>query len=325
MSLLSYVRYKLNQVHGDDIVNITQPIPIHLLGNMWGQQWNDVADLVIPYPNKPTLDVTDEMHRQNYTPLKMFQMGDEFFTSMNMTKLPEQFWENSILEKPTDGRELICHASAWDLMEFNNVRIKQCTRVNMDDFVTVHHELGHVQYYLQYQNQSVAFRDGANPGFHEAIGDVLALSVGTAKHLEKVGLLTNYTYDNEAEINQFVRQAMAKFAFLPFAYTMDKFRWGVFHEEITPENGNCEFWKMRVKYGGVEPPVVRSNDDFDITAKYHAAADVEYLRYFVSFITQFQFHKAACTLAGEYEEGNPDKAIHNCDIFESAEAGNAMK
>ena len=323
--MLSYVRYKLNKVYGDDVVNITQPIPMHLLGNMWGQQWNTVAELVVPYPDKQTLDVTEEMLRQNYTQLKMFQMGDEFFTSLNMTKLPESFWKNSIIEKPNDGRELICHASAWDFIVENNVRIKQCTRVDMDNFIIVHHELGHIQYYLQYQNQSIAFRGGANPGFHEAVGDVLALSVATPKHLEKIGLLKNFTYDKESQLNQFVRMGMAKLSFLPFAYTMDKFRWGVFRGEITPENGNCEFWKFRVQHGGVEPAIVRTNDDFDITAKYHAAADVEYLRYFVSFITQFQFYKSACILAGQYEEGSDVKPLNDCDIFENTKAGNAIK
>ena len=298
---------------------------MHLLGNLWGQQWDNIADLVIPYPDKPSLDVTEEMIRQNYTPLKMFQMGDEFFTSMNMTKLPDQFWDKSMIEKPNDGRELICHASAWDFSIPNDVRIKQCTRVDMENFIIIHHELGHIQYYLQYQHQPIAFRNGANPGFQEAVGDVLALSVGTPKHLERIGLLKNFQYDEENQINQFVRMGMAKFAFLPFAYTMDKFRWGIFRNEIKAENGNCDFWNYRIQYGGIEPPVVRTNLDFDITAKYHTVADVEYLRYFVSFVTQFQFYKSACILAGQYEEENPDKLLNNCDIYGSAEAGNVMK
>lgn len=164
-----------------------------------------IASLTTPFPNQPLLDVTDEMLKQNYTALQMFEMGDEFFQSLNMTKLPNEFWERSILEKPTDGRDLVCHASAWDFFQTNDVRIKQCTRINMGQLFVVHHELGHIQYYLQYQHQPSVYRRGANPGFHEAVGDVLALSVATPKHLQKIGLLKNYVFDEAAQINQLYR------------------------------------------------------------------------------------------------------------------------
>ncbi|XP_055638227.1 angiotensin-converting enzyme-like [Toxorhynchites rutilus septentrionalis] len=265
------------------------------------------------------------MVKQGYNPTKMFQMGDEFFVSLNMTKLPQTFWEKSILEKPTDGRELVCHASAWDFYKKDDVRIKQCTRVTMEDFFTVHHELGHVQYFLQYQHQPSVYREGANPGFHEAVGDVLSLSVSTPKHLERVGLLKDFVMDDEAKINQFYRAGLAKLVFLPFAYTIDKYRWGVFRGDIHPAEYNCKFWEMRTKYSGIEPPVVRSEKDFDAAAKYHISADVEYLRYVVSYIVQFQFHRSACMLAGEYVKGDPEKTLNNCDIYQSAAAGNAIK
>uniref|UniRef100_A0A240PNG2 Angiotensin-converting enzyme n=1 Tax=Anopheles epiroticus TaxID=199890 RepID=A0A240PNG2_9DIPT len=255
----------------------------------------------------------------------MFEMGDEFFQSLNMTKLPQTFWEKSILEKPDDGRDLICHASAWDFSKPDDVRIKQCTRVTMDQFFTVHHELGHIQYYLQYQHLPSVYRSGANPGFHEAVGDVLSLSVSTPKHLEKIGLLKDFVMDEESKLNQFYQAGLSKLVFLPFAYTLDKYRWGIFRGDIKPEEYNCKFWEMRSKYSGVEPPVVRSEADFDAPAKYHVSADVEYLRYFVSYIIQFQFHRAACEKAGEYVKGDPEKTLNNCDIYQSAEAGNAIK
>lgn len=306
-------------------MSIDKPIPIHLLGNMWGQRWMGIEDIVLPYKNKQSVDVTQEMINQNYTPKKMFEMSENFFLSLNMSKLPEAFWKNSIIEKPKDGREMVCHASAWDFGIAQDVRIKQCTRVSMESFTTIHHELGHVEYYLQYRNQPFVFREGANPGFHEAIGDTIALSVTTNRHLERIGLLKNFKPDVENDINQLLRLALSKLAFLPFAYAVDKFRWEVFRGNVKPNEANCYFWKLREKYGGVEPAVVRTNRDFDITAKYHASADVEYLRYFVSFIIQFQFHKAACTKAGEYEPGNPNKTLHDCDIYQSADAGNALK
>ncbi|XP_013104589.2 angiotensin-converting enzyme [Stomoxys calcitrans] len=316
-----YVRYRLNKFYGDDVVSKTGPLPMHLLGNMWAQQWSSIADIVSPFPEKPLVDVSDEMAAQGYTPLKMFEMGDDFFQSMGLKKLPQEFWDKSILEKPTDGRDLVCHASAWDFYLTDDVRIKQCTRVTQDQFFTVHHELGHIQYFLQYQHQPFVYRTGANPGFHEAVGDVLSLSVSTPKHLERVGLLKNYVSDNEARINQLFLTALDKIVFLPFAFTMDKYRWALFRGQVDKSEWNCAFWKLREEYSGIEPPVVRTEKDFDAPAKYHVSADVEYLRYLVSFIIQFQFYKSACITANEYVPYNPEYPLDNCDIYGSKEAG----
>ncbi|XP_058122546.1 angiotensin-converting enzyme-like [Anopheles ziemanni] len=320
-----FVRYKLREFYGEDVVSEKGPIPMQLLGNMWAQGWGNIADITSPFGDRQLLDVTEEMLRQGYNPIQMFEMGDEFFQSLNMSKVSQTFWDKSILEKPDDGRDLICHASAWDFSKPDDVRIKQCTRINMEDFFTVHHELGHIQYYLQYQHLPSVYRSGANPGFHEAVGDVLSLSVSTPKHLEKIGLLKDFVLDEESKLNQFYRSALDKLTFLPFAYTIDKYRWGIFRGEIKPEEYNCKFWEMRSKYSGVEPPVVRSEADLDAPAKYHVSADVEYLRYFVSYIIQFQFHRAACEKAGEYVKGDPVKTLNDCDIYQSAEAGNAIK
>ncbi|XP_017857190.1 PREDICTED: angiotensin-converting enzyme [Drosophila arizonae] len=319
-----YVRYRLRQHYGDAVVPEKGPLPMHLLGNMWAQQWSDIADLVSPFPDKPLVDVTAEMVKQGYTPLKMFQMGDDFFTSMNLTKLPQEFWDKSIIEKPTDGRDLVCHASAWDFYLQNDVRIKQCTQVTQSQLFTVHHELGHIQYFLQYQHLPFVYRTGANPGFHEAVGDVLSLSVSTPKHLEKINLLHNFVLDEEARINQLFLTALDKIVFLPFAFTMDKYRWSLFRGEVDKSKWNCAFWKLREEYSGIEPPVVRTEKDFDAPAKYHISADVEYLRYLVSFIIQFQFYKSACIKAGQYDPKNPALPLDNCDIYGSVEAGAAF-
>lgn len=321
----AYVRFRLREKYGPDVVSEKGPIPIHLLGNMWGQVWENIADFTTPFPERKLLDVTEEMIKQGYTPLKMFHMGDDFFQSLNMTKLPQDFWDKSILEKPTDGRNLVCHASAWDFFATDDVRIKQCTQVKMREFLVVHHELGHIQYYLQYQHQPIEYRRGANPGFHEAVGDLLSLSVSTPKHLKKVGLLKDYEEDEQMKINQFYRSGVSKFIFLPFAYTMDKYRWSLFRGEVEPHEYNCRFWQLRSQFSGVEPPVRRTEEDFDPPAKYHVSADVEYLRYFVSFVIQFQFHKAACQLAGQYVPGDAEKTLNNCDIYQSVEAGNKIK
>ncbi|XP_055904990.1 angiotensin-converting enzyme-related protein-like [Eupeodes corollae] len=322
--LHGYVRYKLREHYGSKVVAERGNIPMHLLGNMWGQSWEEVADLFTPYPEKPYVDVTSEMVKQGLTPVKIFQLGDEFFQSLNMTKLPEIFWRESVLEKPTN-REVVCHASAWDLFETDDVRIKQCTEVTTRYLYIAHHELGHIQYYLQYQHQPMPFRQAPNPGFHEAVGDVIALSVATPKHLAKIGLVKSGELDEKSRINELFKNAVKKVAFLPFGYTMDKYRYAVFRDDLNETNWNCGFWKMRSEHGGIEPPVERSENDFDPPAKYHVSADVEYLRYFAAHIFQFQFHKAMCKKAGEYVEGDPKLTLDQCDVHGSTEAGNSFK
>ncbi|XP_030380441.1 angiotensin-converting enzyme-related protein [Scaptodrosophila lebanonensis] len=319
-----YVRYRLRQHYGSEVVPAEGNIPMHLLGNMWAQSWNEVIELYTPYPEREFVDVQAEMERQEYGVRKLFELGDEFFQSLGMRALPPTFWNLSLLTRPED-REVVCHASAWDLYQDSDVRIKMCTEVSTHYLYVVHHELGHIQYYLQYEEQPAIFRDAPNPGFHEAVGDVVALSVMSAKHLKSIGLIPSGRLDERSRINELFKQALSKIAFLPFGYTMDKYRYAVFRGEIEESQWNCAFWQMRSEFGGVEPPVVRTNSDFDPTAKYHVDADVEYLRYFAAHIFQFQFHKGLCRLAGQYVPGDNRLTLDNCDIFGSKEAGRAFQ
>ncbi|KAL1137895.1 hypothetical protein AAG570_009590, partial [Ranatra chinensis] len=322
--LHAYVRNKLREKYGDDVVTKKGPIPAHLLGNMWSQTWSNIFDITAPYPNVKSTDVTTEMVNQGYTPLKMFKLSEEFFTSLNLSAMPDAFWKRSIIEKPKD-RDIVCHASAWDFYDGKDFRIKECTQVQQKDLRVVHHEMGHIQYYLQYKNQPHVFKEGANSGFHEAVGDVIALSVSTPNHLKKIGLLDEVEENKEAVINQLFYTALDKVAFLPFGYLMDLWRWDVFRGKIKPEHYNCNWWKLRHKYQGIQPPVDRSEENFDPAAKYHIIADVPYIRYFVSFVIQFQFHKALCEKAGEFDPNNPNhKPLHQCDIYQNKEAGNLL-
>ncbi|CAG0889487.1 unnamed protein product [Darwinula stevensoni] len=325
--LHAYVRRKLREKYGEDKVSADGPIPAHLLGNMWAQNWSNLQRPLRPFKKKPALDLTPALQEQNYTAERMFRTAEEFFTSLGLSPMPETFWNHSIIEKPAD-RQIICHASAWDFCDAKDFRIKQCTDVTMQDFVTVHHEMGHVQYFIQYKDLHIAFREGANPGFHEAVGDVLALSVATPKHMAKIGLLPESAQENdtEADLNFLMSQALSKVAFLPFGYLIDVWRWNVFRGNISSNHYNCEWWNLRTQVQGVKPPNIRSEGDFDPGAKYHIPANVPYIRYFVSFIIQFQFHRALCAAAGEYDPKNPgEKPLHRCDIYQSKEAGNLLK
>ncbi|XP_053978469.1 angiotensin-converting enzyme-like [Hylaeus anthracinus] len=325
LQLHAYVRRELRKKYGEDIVSKDGPIPAHLLGNMWAQSWSNIANFTTPYPGKQLPDVTNAMVEQGYNVTTIFRVAEDFFTSINLTAMPDLFWERSILEKQKD-REMICHASAWDFYDGKDFRIKQCTRIDMEDLLTAHHEMGHIEYYLQYKNQPTVFKEGANPGFHEAVGDVIALSVSTPSHLKNIKLLKDDSTDKEAVINHLYLKGLDKIAFLPFAYMMDKWRWNVFQGAVTPDNYNCNWWDLVESFQGIEPPVDRSEDDFDPGAKYHIIADVEYVRYYVSLIIQFQFHKALCIEAKEYDPQNPNsKPLHQCDIYNNKAAGNLLK
>jgi len=325
LQIHAYVRRKLRETYGEKLVTPRGPIPAHLLGNMWTQTWNNILDISTPYTGKEALDVTPQMKKQGYTPLKMFKLAEEFFTSLNLSAMPTIFWERSILQKP-EGRDIICHASAWDFHDGKDFRIQQCTRVVMDDLFAAHHEMGHIQYFIQYKDQPAAYKEGANPGFHEAVGDVIALSVLTPKHLRQIGLLEadSLTEDHEATINYLFLQGLQKVVFLPFAYVIDLWRWDIFKGKITSDSYNCEWWKMRDKYQGIEPPVDRTEEDFDPGAKFHVTASVPYIRYFVSFVIQFQFHRALCEKAGQFDPNDPKKPLHECDIYRSTAAGNLL-
>ncbi|XP_021941995.1 angiotensin-converting enzyme-like [Zootermopsis nevadensis] len=326
LQIHAYVRRKLRETYGEKLVTRRGPIPAHLLGNIWSQTWNNIMDISAPYPEKEAIDVTPQMKKQGYTPLKMFKLAEEFFISLNLSAMPETFWERSILEKP-DDRELICHASAWDFYDGKDFRIKQCTRIDLDDLFTAHHEMGHVQYFIQYKDQPLAYKEGANPGFHEAVGDVMSLSVSTPKHLREIGLLEgdeSTGKDYEATINYLFLQGLQKIVFLPYAYQTDLWRWDVFKGEITSDDYNCKWWKLREKFQGIEPPVDRTEEDFDPGSKYHVIASVPYIRYFVSYVIQFQFHRALCEKAGQFDPKDPKLPLHECDIYRSTEAGNLL-
>ncbi|XP_068083930.1 angiotensin-converting enzyme [Anabrus simplex] len=316
--LHAYVRKRLLEHYGSQKVRPDGPLPAHLLGNMWAQNWKNLAPMVLPFPRKLPIDVTTEMLRQGYTPLRMFQTAEEFFTSLGLKSMPPEFWHHSMLEKPLD-REVTCSASAWDFCNQKDYRIKQCTSVTMEDLLALHHEMAHIQYYLQYADQPVVFRTGANPGFHEALGDTIALYAGNPRHLQRIGLLNNATDDQESTLNYLMSIALEKVAYLPFAYIVDQWRWQLFAGKWSVDEMNSHWWDLRLRHQGVIPPIPRSEQDFDPGAKYHIAADMPYVRYFVSLVLQFQMYESLCVAAGHYGP------LHTCDIYRSRDAGRLIE
>lgn len=314
-SLHCYVRGELNNEYGDAIAPKTGPIPAHLLGNMWAQQWGNVYDLVAPNDADPGYDVTELLEQKGYDEQKMVKQAESFFTSLGFAPLPESFWSRSLFLQPKD-RDVVCHASAWDLDNLDDIRIKMCIQKTAEDFTVIHHELGHNFYQRAYKQQPFLFKNSANDGFHEAIGDTIALSI-TPSYLKQFGLLEDVP-DASKDIGLLLKQALDKIAFLPFGLMIDQWRWKVFSGEITPAQYNQAWWELREKYQGVKAPTDRSEADFDPGAKYHVPGNVPYTRYFLAHILQFQFHKALCETAG-------DKGpVHRCSIYGNQAAGEKL-
>ena len=311
-----YVRARLQKVYGKDKVPDGKPIPAHLLGNMWAQDWSNVYPLVAPYQGVGSLDVDAALKKRKYDPTKMVKTGEAFFSSLGLDPLPATFWERSMLTKPRD-REVVCHASAWDVTYSADLRIKMCIRPIEEDLVAIHHELGHNYYQRAYVKQPLLYEDSANDGFHEALGDTIALSV-TPGYLKNLGLIADVPKDDRFTINVQMKKALEKVAFLPFGRLIDQWRWDVFAGKVPPDRYDAAWWALREKYQGVAAPVPRSEADFDPGAKYHIPANVPYTRYFLAAIYQFQFHKALCDAAGW------KGPLHACSIYGSKEAGKRL-
>ena len=314
VKLHAYVRMKLRAKYGDAVPQ-EGPLPAHLLGNIWAQDWSNVYPLVSPANADAGYSLTDILKRRKTAPLDMVKIGERFYTSLGFAPLPETFWKRSLFVRPQD-RDVVCHASAWDIDSEDDVRIKMCIQPTEEDFNTIHHELGHNFYQRAYKAQPVLFRDSANDGFHEAIGDAIALSV-TPEYLVRIGLLDKAP-DASRDIGLLMTRALEKVAFLPFGLLIDQWRWKVFAGEVPPATYNKVWWDLRLKYQGVAPPAPRGEDFFDPGAKYHVPDNTPYTRYFLAHILQFQFHRALSQAAG------CKGPLHRCSIYESKEAGQRL-
>jgi peptidyl-dipeptidase A len=315
-SLYTYTRRKLSEKYGKEVVPEDKPIPAHLLGNMWAQGWANIYPLLAPATSDRGYDLTATLKARNTDAKQMVRYGEGFFTSLGFEPLPQSFWERSMFTKPAD-REVVCHASAWDIDFDKDVRLKMCIQINEEDFSVVHHELGHNYYQMAYAGQPYLFRDGAIDAFHEAIGDTVALSV-TPPYLKQLGLIEKVP-DPSADIGFLLNRALDKVAFLPFGYLVDQWRWKVFSGEVGPNDYNKAWWELREKYQGVSAPVPRSEQDFDPGAKYHVPANTPYARYFLAAILQFQFHRALCREAGF------NGPLYQCSIYGNKKAGEKLK
>ncbi len=311
LSLHAYARTKLREKYGTEVVPATGPIPAHLLGNMWGQSWENIYELLAPPNSTKAYDLSKILKVKKIDELEMVRYGERFFSSLGFAPLPKTFWQRSLFVKPGD-REVVCHASAWDVDNDEDLRIKMCIQISEEEFAVIHHELGHNYYQRAYNKKPFLFRDSANDGFHEAVGDTIALSI-TPEYLVQIGLLDKAT-DSSGDIGLLMKQALAKIAFLPFGLMIDQWRWKVFSGEITSAQYNQKWWELRRKYQGIDAPG-RGEEAFDPFGKYHVAANVPYTRYFLAHVLQFQFHRELAKTAG------CKSPLHRCSIYNSKEAG----
>jgi peptidyl-dipeptidase A len=315
LSLHAYVRGQLRKKYGNDLVPANGPIPAHLLGNLWSQEWNNVYSLMDSPKPPQSYDLTKILQHRHTDAKGMARYGEGFFTSLGFAPLPPTFWERSLFTKPAD-RDVVCHASAWDVDSKDDLRIKMCIQVTEEDFRTIHHELGHNFYQRAYNTQPPLFQNSANDGFHEAVGDTIALSV-TPDYLKQIALI-DAVPPASGDIDYLLQQALEKVAFLPFGLLVDKWRWEVFAGQVTPESYNKAWWELRKQYQGIAPPVARTEADFDPGAKYHVAGNVPYMRYFLARILQFQFQRALCREAGY------SGPLHRCSIYGNKAAGEKL-
>jgi peptidyl-dipeptidase A len=312
-----FVRARLQKVYGKDLVPDGKPIPAHLLGNIWAQEWENLYPIVEPYKGAGAVDLTRALERQKYDAVKMVKRAEAFYVSLGLDPLPETFWQRSMLTKPRD-REVVCHASAWDVTSSGDLRVKMCIRPVAEDFITIHHELGHNYYQRAYLGQPYLFQGSANDGFHEALGDTISPLSMTPRYLAQVGLARATKEDERAVVNQQLRTALEGVAFLPFGRLIDQWRWDVFAGKVPPDRWNAHWWELRRKFQGVDAPAGRTEQDFDPGAKYHIPGNTPYLRYFLARIYQYQFHKALCEAAGW------KGPLHACSIHGSKEAGRRL-
>ncbi|MES2017684.1 MAG: M2 family metallopeptidase [Pseudomonadota bacterium] len=310
-ALHTYTRYKLRAAYGPELVPASGPIPAHLFGNMWSQSWSNLYPLLKPAGDKDGYDLGAALVAKNTGAPDMTRYAERFYTSLGMQTLPPTFWTRSLLTKPRD-RDVVCHASAWSMDGKDDVRIKMCITPTAEDFSVIHHELGHIYYDLAYAKQPHLFQNGANDGFHEAIGDTIALSI-TPDYLKKVGLRD--TPAGADDIAPLMERALAKVAFMPFAYLVDKWRWDVYAGKTKPADYDQAWWALREQYQGIKRPAPIGAGGFDAGAKYHVAADTPYARYFLATMLQFQFHRALCREAGYVGP------LNRCSVFGDKKAG----
>ncbi|XP_028743609.1 angiotensin-converting enzyme 2 [Peromyscus leucopus] len=315
--LHAYVRTKLMDTY-PSYINPTGCLPAHLLGDMWGRFWTNLYPLTVPFGQKPNIDVTDAMLKQGWDAERIFKEAEKFFVSIGLPPMTQGFWENSMLVDPGDDRKVVCHPTAWDLGK-GDFRIKMCTTVTMDNFLTAHHEMGHIQYDMAYATQPFLLRNGANEGFHEAVGEIMSLSAATPEHLKSIGLLpSDFREDSETEINFLLKQALTIVGTLPFTYMLEKWRWMVFTGEIPKEQWMQKWWEMKREIVGVVEPLPHDETYCDPAALFHVSNDYSFIRYYTRTIYQFQFQEALCQAAKH------DGPLHKCDISNSTEAGQKL-
>lgn len=317
--LHAYVRAKLIEEYGN-VIGAEGHLPAHLLGDMWGRFWTNLYPLAVPYKDVTDIDVSDAMVEQGWTEIRLFEEAEKFFMSVGLYEMFPNFWNNSMLTKPPGDVEVVCHPTAWDMGNGQDFRIKMCTQVNMDNFLTVHHEMGHNQYQMAYRNLPYLLRDGSNEGFHEAVGEIMSLSAATPEHLKSLGLLAaDFTSSTETEINFLLKQALTIVATLPFTYMLEEWRWQAFNGNITKDRWMEQWWEMKRDLVGVMEPVPRDETYCDPPALFHVSGDYSFIRYFTRTIYQFQFQQALC------EAANHEGPLHKCDITNSTAAGTKLK
>jgi peptidyl-dipeptidase A len=278
LQLHTWTKYKLAEKYHQPV---PKKIPAHWINNRWAQEWEGLVEAA-------NVDKFFEGRQPEW----IIKTAEQFYTGLGFTPLPKTFWEKSDLYPlPADSkRKKNTHASCWHIDLENDIRSLQSIEPNSRWFFTAHHELGHGYYFKAYTRPEVPplLRNGAAPGFHEGIGELISLASSQVPYLQARGILPK---DFKPDLTAFLLDdALARA--IPFIFfscgSMPHWEADIYARNLPPEQWNARWWKYVSDFQGVEPPSPRGEEFCDAATKTHINDNPAYY-YNYAFATVFKF------------------------------------
>jgi peptidyl-dipeptidase A len=281
LQLHTWTKYKLAEKFHQPV---PKRIPAHWINNRWSQEWTGLVEAA---------NIDDRF--KDKTPEWIIKTAEQFYTGLGFSALPASFWAKSDLYpvKPGDPRKKNTHASCWHIDLENDIRSLQSIENNSRWFFTAHHELGHGYYFMSYTRPEVPplLRNGAAPGFHEGMGELISLASSQVPYLQSRGILPN---DFKADATAFLLDDALSRS-LPFMFwasgTMTHWEADIYARNLPPEQWNARWWQYVRDLQGVEPPAARGEEWCDAATKTHINdTPCYYHSYAFATVLKFQLH-----------------------------------